>query len=190
MDDKFEFDDDEFSGIFDNLNPNDFSGVASTPVRYEAFEDFVDHNVRSVRVAFLAVDGNQLNPIAILQTEDTEWMYAPEDDETMGEYLERLRGEARRLNAIRFFISRTTKVGVLPADVDVDAADPVTAQDMLAKDKLTDGVLFFAMERAGNTIATTHGIMVAYANRLGEAQRGDDDQTVALFARILDPTLP
>lgn len=182
--------DDEFAGIFDDLNPNDFGGVTSAPARKETFQEFLEANLRAVRISYLAVDGNQLNPIAILQAEDTEWTYAPEDDESLGEYVDRLREEAKRLNAVRLFISRTTKVGVLPTGDLPDAGDLNTATEMMENGELSDGAAFFGMERVGDVWERVHGIMVAFANRLGEAQYAPDDQSMDLFARILDQSLP
>lgn len=168
---------DEYNGIFDDLNPNDFHGVTSWPHSYDSFDEFVDFEIMSTRKAWLASDG-QINPVAVLATEDRIWLYAPDDDESVQEYFDRLKGEAERVQASWLYIAKQTNVGIRSDQelgVLMDVAD-------VEDEDLDDGVLYYAAEREKHTKI---GIMRAYGNRLGEVIPGDPNQPFSMLGDIL-----
>lgn len=182
-------DTDEFSGIFDELDPDDFAGLFSTDVETpnvgeDAFTEFVDRNLDSTRFAFLASDG-EINPVAVLTNPTTSWLHTPEDHESLGDYLERLSNEARRVEATWFFFVRKTKVGVGEDSTD-NMFDPETLKKAKKAGQLTDGVFFYAARHEGVETESRRGIMRAHGNRLGELIEGTPDQEVPVFDEILE----
>lgn len=185
---------DEYNGIFDHLNPDDFvretSAVDEVPrvnVGVEKFNQFVDEQLRAVRFAYLASDG-QINPIAVVASPTVQRMFAPDDDETLGQYLQRLHREANLIGARWLFISKQTLVGSqeTPASQMKDVNDPESVGDESA---LTEGVYWYAERREGDERHHRHGIIPELAGRnvLGEMTEGPQEQTVPMFAKILDP---
>ena len=179
-----DFHDDELTGIFDNLTPEDF-----TPFRGRiAFDKFVAENIETTRTSWLAADGH-INPIAVLATPAERWTFAPTDDETLGEYVERLRGEAKRLGASWLFISRKTLVGTYLVDGDSvpDASDPEAIQKAIESGLMVEGVFYFAERVEGAERDSRHGLMRPEGERLGEVVEGNPNhQSASFFSRILD----
>lgn len=171
-------DDDELNGIFDNLTPEDLTGVP--------FRTFVATNIHAIRVAFLGSDGG-LNPVAVLGTPQRDWLYAPGDDETFGEYLERLRTESARLGATRFFIARKTLVGAKEIEPDMaDIADAEQLQRGIEQGLVSEGVFFFALRNEGGLREQQHGIMKPEPGcHLGEIVWGSPDQMAQYFTSII-----
>lgn len=183
---------DEYSGIFDHLNPDDFntetSAIDETTGTFEgdeAFKPWVQDQLRTLRASFAAADG-AINPIAILAGPTTMRTFAPDDDETLGQYLDRLGREARRINAHWFFISKRTLVGTVEADRPIDVSDPKTVQQAINDGLLNDGVLWFADQREGGERRHRAGFLTIVGNRLGESVESAGTQTFTTFSAVLD----
>lgn len=185
--------DDELTGIFDDLTPDDF--IRTTTARIEthlpgspnqgaeAFAKFVQHNVDTVRSSSIHANGNDINPVAVLANASTQWIFAPLPEENMGQYIQRLHDEAVNLNATWVFISRQTMVAA--TDEDVDTTDPESIQAALDRGLMKKGVIFFAQRHEGDEWEHRHGMMHLEDGGLGPAVFGDPNQTVSYFARIL-----
>jgi hypothetical protein len=176
--------DDDLTGIFDDLSPEDF---ALEPKRgIIAFDKFVKENIQSIRMAYLASEG-QINPVAVFADPMNEWVFVPNDDENMGEYVERLREAAKTLKATWFFISRKTMVGsYLTTNEDVsDLADPEVIARLEAEGQMTEGVLYYAERLEDGQREHRHGFMRAEDGRLTQVVEGNPIQTIELFSNIL-----
>lgn len=186
---------DELTGIFDNLDPDDFNDPITVKATRgerdnygaEAFDQFIDRKIETVRESYLASEG-QINPVATLASRTSEWMFTPTDEETLGQYVERLRSEAKRLGATWLFISRKTLVGSSQQDEDsvVDTSDPEQLQAGIEAGLVSEGVFFFAERIEDGVRDHRHGIMKAEnSDTLGELVMGNPVQTVSFFATIL-----
>lgn len=182
---------DELTGIFDNMEPWDFLETASAEMvsasaepnqGAERFNKFVDLNIEVVRTGWLAADG-QINPVAVLAGPHAQWTFVPTDDETMGDYMERLRKEASQLGATWLFISRRTMVGTLPGDH--DTGDQNAVREALETGRVRLGVFYYAERREGDEVQVRHGMMQAMGNHLGAPIEGPTEQTTSFFAGIL-----
>lgn len=182
--------DDELTGIFDDIKPEDFFGAAVGAAHAETFGGFVDRMIGTVRTAYLAAAG-QMDSLAILASGTREWSYVPTDEETLGDYLERLRVEAERLGATRLFVIRRTLVGAQEiSSKEGDAFDVGHAQkiaEAIEDGRMVPGVFYYASCSEGGR-ENRYGIMRASNGRLGDPVESDAQQTVAHFDTILGPT--
>lgn len=101
------------TGAFDHLSPDDFSFESTsfydTPPTQD-FDAFIAANLRMVRFAYASCDGN-INSMATIASDTVERMIAPQDGDTMGDYIDRLAEEARIIQAKRAFACKVTQVG-------------------------------------------------------------------------------
>lgn len=188
---------DEFTGIFDDLTPEDFvrettakitTHLPGSPhVGPEEFATFVEHNIGVVRSSSLASGGRDINPVAVLSTPSTQWIFAPTEDENMGDYIARLNHEAHQLGATWVFISRQTLVSAKPGSDNMpDTSDEEAVQRALEEGQLQSGVVFYAQRHEGDEWEHCHGMMYIEDGGLGPAVYGDPAQRVRYFARILE----
>lgn len=177
----------EFYGIFDDLDPSHFLGLTTLDsftdnVGQEKFEQFCTNMIDAARLAFLASDGDEINHIAVLVNPTKAVAYVGDDEETMGQYMDRLTAEAERLKATWFFMCHFTQVGTAPLDPDRVGTDVnVGAGDA----KLNRGAYFYA-RRKEDEDQTFQAVAVAYGNRLGEIHLGSSEQPAGNFAQVLD----
>jgi hypothetical protein len=184
-------DKDEFTGIFDDLTPEDFelSTSAFADVHWDqeggekAFNEFVATQITTLRTTFSAAEG-RIQSLAVLANPNRMRSFLPEDDENLGQYLERLGREAEKMRATWFFISRVTMVG------SVTSVDPIMfdAGDHQAESapKVERGVIWFAARREYDGRGHRQGIMTAVGNHLGKMIEGTPDQTFGIFEVVLD----
>jgi len=187
------FNGDDLSGIFDHLSPDDFaitSAVdesARTNRGAAAFNSFVDEQLRAIRLAYTAAEG-EINPIAILASPESQRLFKPDDDENMNEYVARLNREAKAMGATWVFISRKTLVAshmVDPDDVH-DVNDEEAVADAIKKGLLKTGLVWFAERREGDERHRRHGVIEAGPNhQLGLPTEGSEGQPIPIFDRIL-----
>lgn len=179
---------DEFTGIFDDLNPDDFtratSAIAEMP-RTETFADFVDDQLRAVRFAFASASG-QIDPLATLASRSTERVFSADDDESLGQYVQRLRREAQGIQAEWLFIFKKTIVGTFARGDESTASDSAEAMQEALNDGTTmEAVYWYAEDHSGSEPARRHGFLTIVGNHLGDMIEGDAEQTVNLFNGIL-----
>jgi hypothetical protein len=183
-------DDDELTGIFDHLTPEDFAEQVGAPREKtpETFDSWVKVNIETTRVAWQAANG-QINPIAVLAREGSRWTITPTNEETLGEYVERVRAKARELGATRLYLSRKTLVGNYTAhegDDIPDIADPAALQDAIAKGIIGEGAFYYAESLFGGLRTSRHGLMKAEGETLGELVEGTpEQQSVGMFQNML-----
>lgn len=187
--------DDELTGIFDDLTPEDFVRQTTAKIEThlpgnpnegpEAFAKFVEHNIEVVRSSSLAAGGNDINPVAVLANASTQWIFSPTEDENMGQYIQRLHDEAMKLGATWVFISRQTMVAATPSINPPDTNDEGAIQQAMKEGMLHKGVIFFAHRHEGDEWEQRHGMMQYETQGLGPAVYGDESQPVTFFARIL-----
>lgn len=190
---------DEFTGIFDDLNPADFAVQTTARVETylpgspnvgdDAFIKFVDHNIEVLRTSALAASGNDINPVATLASASTQWIFAPEPDENMGDYVARLHDEAKRLGANWCFISRFTQVAASPAGT-FDPSEGIDNNDrgelMQAAGQLERGVVFYAAKIEDGEHKRRHGIMLVEGSGLTPPVFGNPEQPFEIFDAILE----
>lgn len=179
---------DDLTGIFDDLTPNDFSTVRNEGSM--AFHRFVQENVKSVKIAFMAVDGNPINPLATFANPENEWVFSPNDDENLGQYVDRLRKVAKEIGATWFFISRMTQVATYSVDIN-DVPKDINGPEALAKASehgaaVVPGILYYAERLENGVREVQHGIMKINENRLEDPIVGNGlAQSIGLFENIL-----
>lgn len=185
---------DELDGIFDDLKPEDFfletsaiEEVSRTSKGAEMFSAFVDEQLRAIRLAYAASQG-QVNPIAILANTERQRVFSPEDDENMGQYTSRLNREAKLMGATWVFISRKTLVAAHHVSPDQihDTNDPEAVAQAIADGVLKTGLIWFSERRENGERHRRHGIIEALPNHnLGQPVEGDSSQAIPIFDRIL-----
>lgn len=178
--------DDELTGIFNDLKPEDFFGTAARDIKGKTFDAFVDDNIQTIQVAYLAASG-ELDPIAILATATKEWTYTPNDEETLGEYLHRLTDEAKRLGATRMFLIKATLVGtdrVLQNEAPT-VGEVENIEEGIRNGQVTMGVFYYAQTKEGPEVRRRVGIMRGHGNRLGEPVEPSTAQAVPNWDEIL-----
>lgn len=122
---------DDLDGIFDDLRPEDFESnttafaeLSRTNKGLEAFNTFVDEQLRAVQMMYAASRGD-LYPVALLANTEIQRMYLADDNETVQNYLDRLHEEAVAMNAIWFFFSRASAV----------------SSELVSRDEMTDATM-------------------------------------------------
>jgi hypothetical protein len=179
---------DEFAGIFDHLTPADFerktSAVAEDKPASDTFDRFVEDQIRSLRYAFAGSDGN-LFPLTTIASATVERVYAADDDETLGQYVDRVAREARLISATRVFTFKKTVVGTFQSDEEQRSDSQEAMQEALDAGTTQEAVYWYAEERDGNQFEVRHGFVVIEglatlgANFEGAPQRNE------LFSRVL-----
>ncbi len=176
--------DDELTGIFNDLTPQDFTPFSGRV----AFDDFVTQNINAMRIAWAAADG-AVNPVAFLATAGKIDIHTAEDGETLGQYIERVQQEARKMGATWLFVSRKTLVGNYQAssrDTIPDATDPAALEKAIASGLMVEGLFYYAERLEDGQRDCRHGMMRAEGDRLGELIEGNPHhQTVGFFSNIL-----
>lgn len=174
---------DDLTGIFDNLTPEDFLEPLKKGV--VAFDAFVKEQIKGVRMAWLAAEGN-INSVAIFADPSNEWTFTPTEDENLGEYVERLREAGKTLNATWFFISRKTQVGAIALDTkDIKSADDPDLVNSMTE-IMGEGIFYYAERLEDGVRDVRLGMMRADGNELGRVVEGNAQvQGVGIFHHIL-----
>jgi hypothetical protein len=182
---------DHLSGVFDHLDPADFDRTSSAVYeerrpRHPAdeFDQFVQAQLTAVRYAFASADGD-INPVASLASPTVERMFAPEDDELMRNYIDRLAREARTIGARWLFISKRTQVGTVITDEDVRSDSPEAMRLAAEQGQTQEAVYWYAEQRQDTDVERRHGYLTIVGNHLGELVEFPIDDAPNGFSRIL-----
>lgn len=192
---------DDLHGIFDDITPEMFSLDSSCVDESEgtfkgrvAFDASVDERIRGVRAAFASSFG-QVNPIAVLSNPTMQRVFVPEQDENLGQFLERLKREAAMMSAHWLFFAKRNMISVVWHDPEDDgerydvASPEMAAQAAVDGSEPEEGILWYAESREGSEIAHRHGVLRIAGNKIGEATEGDGRQTLNVFSLILDAVI-
>lgn len=185
---------DDINGIFDNVSMADFLDQESSAVGIvslasqdevfageEAYARFIARCLATLRTSWAAAEG-EINPIAILATREKQYIFTPDNDETMEQWTERLRRDAAKLGAGWVFISRVTMVGAAVDSGDQDVEDPDVFERMRREGRARPGVIFYAQRREGGVIDNAYGYMHAEdSTTLSEVVFGHGGQPAAMF---------
>lgn len=97
---------DEFDGIFDDLTPQDFAPLSTVtfPAESTHFDELVTARLEAVRLAY--TPGESLSHAVLSNGKEVRQLAPDGDDETMGEFLQRLARNARNMHAHSFFFCR------------------------------------------------------------------------------------
>lgn len=181
---------DELTGIFDSLTPGDFDRLTSNVHEWRlrkrhqqrTFKQWVNDNLLHVHTAFDSNDGD-MNPFAVLENEDWGRLFVPDDDESLGDFIDRLHMEAVGLGAQRFFIAKQTLVDVaVPGGGNEEVGDMTPEQQEHAK----LGVLYYGQVRTRVENEHRSGVIFATTNTLGEHVEAPPTQRIPLFDQVLD----
>lgn len=186
---------DEYTGIFDGATMDDFlretsarSEVPRTNHGAEAFNQFVEEQLRAVRTAWIAAE-TYMQPLAIVANHDTQRIFIPDDDETLRQFVQRMHREAVAMGAIWTFVAKRTMVATLgealEVEQDIDVTDPDEWEKAVAAGLVRLGVTWYAERREGKSRQHRHGQMADEEGTLGELVEGAPNQAVPLFAEIL-----
>lgn len=186
---------DEWDGIFDDATVGDFirdtsarTEMARTNHGLEAFNLFVDEQIRAVRTAWISAE-TYMQPLAIVADHEKQRIFIPDDDETLRQFVERMHREAKAMDAIWTFVAKRTMVANLgsasDAEHDIDVDDPDQWEQAVAAGLVQLGVMWYAERREGGDRQHRHGQMVDEGGVLGELREGARNQSIPLFAMIL-----
>lgn len=177
-------DHDELTGIFDNLNPDDFSDNATTPIAL--FNRFVDSNVDAIRKSYIAAEG-EIQVITVLDSPAGKETIIPAyDGESLGEYVERVRSEAHSIGAVRLFLCRRAQVA--SKMIDMEEMKPVDDASWVGQPevKLVDGLIYYAERLESGVREARIGIMRGENGDLVDRTEIDARlQPIDLFANML-----
>lgn len=165
--------DDEIEGFFDDLTPEHFHQDSSSFVEMsrpnETFDAFVGEQVRATQIAYATAEGS-MAPVAALVNAETLRMFVPQDEETLGDYLQRLHTESLDMDARWFYLARATQVAshlVRPEDLH-DATQGEVVEGAKEANVLVDGLIWYA-EARGEAPEKRMGIF--YDNNDGVLER-------------------
>ena len=149
---------DTLTGIFDSLTPEDFvtestaiSSMAGCYAGADVLDGFVEHQLNAIRLAFSMSDG-WLVSTAVLAGRDGLRTFVADDDETLLDFVARIRREAARMRAHWCFMATQTLLGP-PADDDTGV----------------EAVVWQLISTEGATAGALGGFMPIRGNRLGES---------------------
>lgn len=185
----------EFEGIFDDLTPDDFaretsarSEVPRTNKGADAFNQFVEEQLRAVRTAWITSE-TWMQPLAVVANHEKQRIFIPDDDETLGQFVQRMHREAVAMGAIWTFVAKRSMVAnlgeALPVERDIDANDPEAFRRAEAEGLVQLGVIWYAERREGVQRQHRLGQMQDMDGTLGELFEGAPNQDIPLFAEIL-----
>src|SRR5690242_17006761 len=133
---------DTLTGIFDALTPEDFvlestaiSSMAGCYAGADVLDGFVEHQLNAIRLAFSMADG-WLITTAVLAGRDGLRTFVADDEETLLDFVARVRREAARMRAHWCFMATQTLMGPVAEDGDtgveavvwqVTSTEPATA---------------------------------------------------------------
>jgi len=186
----------EFEGVFDDATVADFERSTSARIELaraghagDAFDQFVAEQARAVRMAWIAAE-TYMQPLVVITDGRQERVFIPDDDETLGQFIERMRREALAMEAVWAFIAKRSMVAnlgsALETDDDVDVTDTEEWEKAVAAGIVRLGVIWYAERREGEKRHHRHGQMQDEEGKLGEMREGSQAQAIPLFASILD----
>lgn len=188
-------DNDNYEGIFDDATVEDFMRDTSAKVVTEsqaggldAFDRFIDEQLRAVRMAWLAAE-TYMQPLALLCNAREQRVFTPDDDESLRQFVDRLHREAVAMEATWTFVAKRSMVAnlgpALETDDDVDVSDPDEWEKAVAAGVIRLGVVWYGERVDGTERLFRHGQMQDEEGTLGEMREGSRNQSIPLFAAIL-----
>jgi hypothetical protein len=158
---------DELSGIFDGLTPEDFV-VESTAIAAMAgcysgpdiLDGFVEHQLSAVRLAFAMSEG-WLRTTAVLAGLQGLRTFVADDDETLDDFVSRVRGEAARMQAHWCFIATQTVMGPGPAGLAGAAGQEAVVWQLTSTEPETAGTLGGFMPVDGDRLGESYETQLA-----------------------------
>lgn len=179
-------DDFNIDGIFEHVTPEDFLRVSSArhvaTMQQQSFDDFVTSSLETTRFAYHAADGD-LCPVALLVGPGGRRIYAPDDDETLGQYLKRLHREARQHATHTLFTVWLTQGGTYKGDVPERVNGPEALQHA---EKANGGLQQVIYWYAQSYSEIRHGIItIDDQGNTGEVIEAPDHTASHLYKEIL-----
>lgn len=181
----------EFAGIFDDLTPDMFSLDTSAVLEREgiftgrkAFNLSVDEQIRNIQTAF-AASGGKINPLAVLTNATMQRSFTPDRDENLGDFLERLKREARMMSAHWLFIAKESTIGTYDREPDEDYLDIASDEAKSRAGDMRAGILWYAERREGKPHHRI-GAMETAGKQVTSVTEGDERQKLTVFSLILD----
>lgn len=185
---------DQFSGIFDELDPDTFhfagTAVVDEPEDPElSMIAFIERHHLMMRAEFAAANGYP-NSVVWLASEDRLRGFHANDGELLPDLIKRVRREAVSFGASRLFYYQRTMIATLTPAVPVKTAPryddvPIDTPDALSAPNMHDGILWYAEERGEERIRVSGIFEVAGTGRLINTRVGSSQPILAL-AHILD----
>jgi len=179
---------DDITGIFDHLTPEDFfdpdTSAQKIPLENGCtFDSFVHEQLTMLRYAFAACDGN-INPMTVLANSEYAIVYQANDEENLGQYIDRMNTEARRIGARwAFFYKRTLVARQAPGN-NINVGDATLMEEALKAGATQEAVYWYAARTDGDEPAMRHGYAAIDDAKLGDVSEGPA-QPNDLLNRIL-----
>ncbi len=136
-------------------------------------------------LSFAAADGEP-NCAALLENDVIARVFVPTAEESMAEFLARVRREAELIHATRFFISRTTEVAAREVTVDQrhDGNDAASQAEAVGAGLVEPGLIWYAADTVPEQRRL--GTFIVDGLSLVRPVVGHPSQPYELFDRVLD----
>lgn len=180
---------DDLSGIFDHLTPEDFTRPRPISICYDEpaatrpFDSWVALRLTYARYGYEASCGKQRSMV-VLVGHGVQRILGSEPAERLGDFIDRVSSEAREMRAHRCFFSMFTVVG----HVVTDQAQPLGDSGLLRQASDTGtalpGLLWYACE-LGTAPARRLGYIRVDHDHIGEVFQTCNEQPGGLLDRIL-----
>ena len=152
---------DELTGIFDDLSPEDFvlesTAIASMAGCYagpDVLDGFLEHQLNAIRLAFSMSEG-WLVTTAVLAGLEGLRTFVADDDETLLDFVARVRDEAARMRAHWCFMATQTLIGPRALPTSPEEGQEAVVWQLTSTEAETEGAM--------------GGFMPIEGNRLGES---------------------
>jgi hypothetical protein len=192
LSDQSDLPNDEYTGIFDEATVGDFLRESSARDRWSrtnSFDTFVDEQIRAIRTAWIAAE-TYMQPVALIANDHDQSLFIPDDDETLREFIDRVHREAKAMGATWTFVAKRTMVASFGSegaeDFDLPVDDAEAWEKAVAQGLATLGVVWYAEHRDDRVHQRRHGQLQEENGVLGRLREGAPNQSIPLFAEILD----
>lgn len=169
-------------GFWNDLTPQDFERPTSARhavdvKEHQPFNKFVEASLDALRLAFHAADG-QPNPVAILISDHGRLIFAPDDDETLGQYIDRLTREAKGFYAHTLFTAWLTEGGTYEGDTQHDLGSSEGLEEV---SEMREVIYWYAQRKR----KIRHGIMMIEAGDTGDIVEAPAEHAAHVYRQIL-----
>lgn len=160
---------DELTGIFDHLAPEDFvvestaiAAMAGCYAGADVLDGFVEHQLNAVRLAFSMADG-WLVTTAVLAGREGLRTFVADDDETLLDFVARVRREAALMRAHWCFMATQTVIGPRASSTSPDVGQEAVVWQVTSTEPETAGALGGFMPLEGNRLGESFETQLATA---------------------------
>lgn len=171
---------------FADLQPHDRRRVR--PTGEQNFNEWVEVMLEVTREAAASPLG--FHPIAMIHSQEQQRRFAPDEDDTVPSFAQRLGRESRAMNGTWLFVAVESQGRVYPVDEEppppVDASDVTEIQHALDAGTLQAGICWVASIREPGVSADRGGIMYLGSEGVTGEDEGELDTSTNVFQAVLE----